>query len=135
LKNIDLEELEFMKSENQKRLRELEDAYYGKQENSQVGKVMRERMGLKDNHHRGVGGAGALGGTGEFEREDDEAVEDKRGGAGGVGKRKKSVKIVEEGPTDKENHDEPRIPKQSAMRSSIGGKPPSLSKSATRGQA
>lgn len=47
-KNLDLDELERMRSENEARLKELEEIYNRKRENTQVGKIMREKMGYTD---------------------------------------------------------------------------------------
>lgn len=38
-----------MRFENEKRLKELEEVYMRKKENSTVGKIMRERMGFSTN--------------------------------------------------------------------------------------
>ena len=64
-----------MRMENQQRLKELEEAYYGKRENATVGKVMRERMGFKDssNERRSDSPKGGhLAGTVDFDRDVDE---------------------------------------------------------------
>jgi hypothetical protein len=62
VKNLDIEELEMMRTENDKRLKELEEVYMRKRENSQVGRIMREKMGFPSS---GVGSRGesAIGGT------------------------------------------------------------------------
>lgn len=44
-KNLDLDELERMREENAKRVRELEEMYMNKKQNSTVGKIIREKMG------------------------------------------------------------------------------------------
>ncbi len=48
MKNLDLDELERMREENDARLKELEEVYNRKRENTQVGKIMREKMGFAD---------------------------------------------------------------------------------------
>lgn len=128
LKNVDLDELEQMRKENEQRLKELQEAYYGKRENATVGKVMRERMGFKDssNERRPDSPQGGnLAGTVDFERDEDEPR---------TGKPKKSVKIVDAG-LNKENHaDNERFPRKSSagVRSSLNGKPPSLTRGRSR---
>ena len=47
-KNMDLDELEEMRRENERRLKELEEIYMRKRENTGVGRVIRERMGWKE---------------------------------------------------------------------------------------
>ena len=42
---MDLGELEQMRYENERRMKELEEMYMRKKENSQVGRIMREKMG------------------------------------------------------------------------------------------
>jgi hypothetical protein len=128
LKNVDLDELEQMRKENEYRLKELQEAYYGKRENATVGKVMRERMGFKDSSNERrpdspVGGN--FGATADFERDEDEPR---------TGKPKKSVKIVDAG-LDKENHaDNERVPRKSSagVRTSLNGKPPSVARGRSR---
>lgn len=67
---------------NEKRLRELENIYMGKQENSQVGPIIRERMGLRSRSQSDEGS--------NLDRDEDQD---------GIlpEKKKKSVKIVEDG--------------------------------------
>ena len=73
-----------MRTENQQRLKELEEAYYGKRDNATVGKVVRERLGFKDtnkfvimpdssNERRSNSPRGGinLGGTVDFDRDVD----------------------------------------------------------------
>lgn len=140
MKNIDLDELERMKEENERRMRELEEVYFGKRENAQVGKIIRDRMGVsgkdstidrRSTSPKAGGKTANLGHTADFERDDDSHDENdgnKRGG--------KRVKIVEEpvGGGDKENFAgnlEARVPKHSGVRQS-GAKPP---KSISRGRS
>ena len=113
--------------ENQQRLKELEEAYYGKRENATVGKVMRERMGFKDSsNERNSPRAGNLAGTVDFDRDVDEEPR--------TGKPKKSVKIVDD-TLDKENHaDNERMPRKTSagVRTSLHGKPPSIGRGKSR---
>lgn len=82
---------------NEKRLKELENIYMGKQENSQVGPIIRERMGLRSRSESDEG---------DMERaEDQDAIP--------MDKKKKSVKIVEDG-GDQKKHMDRRV--QSAKR-------------------
>lgn len=53
IKNLDIDELEEMRKEHEKRLRELEKVYMSKKENSSVGRIIRERMGFKSNESQG----------------------------------------------------------------------------------
>ncbi len=50
--NLSLEELEEMRMENESRLRQLEEVYHRKKENSGVGRVIRDRMGLTSDSFR-----------------------------------------------------------------------------------
>ena len=117
-----------MRKENAQRLKDLEEAYYGKRDNASVGKVMRERMGFKDSSNERRSNSprgGNLGGTADFDRD----VEDEPR----TGKQKKTVKILDEG-LDKENHgDNERVPrKTSGVRTSVNGKPPSAARGRSR---
>ena len=47
-KNLDLDDLERMRLENEERLKQLEEMYLSKKQNSSVGRMMRERMGFQD---------------------------------------------------------------------------------------
>ena len=47
-----LEELEFMRKENEERLKMLEEVYNRKKENSGVGRVIREKMGFKEDYEK-----------------------------------------------------------------------------------
>ena len=95
MKNLDLEELEMMRTQNEKRLRELEEVYMRKQENTQVGRIMRERMGYTSSR----GGSKEHSPRREttdpdFERNGEDLHEgnDKLTRSG---KKKKSVRIIE----------------------------------------
>ena len=130
MKNIDIDELEMMRTENQQRLKELEEAYYGKRDNATVGKVVRERLGFKDssNERRSNSprGGANLGATADFDRDFDDEPR--------TGKQKKSVKIADVG-LGKENHGEnDRVPRKSSAgaRTSINGKPPSAARGRSR---
>lgn len=85
---------------------------------------MRERMGFKDSsaerRSNSPKGGSNLGGTVEFDRDDEDAKEPR------VSRSKKSVKIV-----DKENQGDNDLPprKTSAVRTSIGKPPPSRGRS------
>ena len=88
-----------MKSENEVRLKELEEMYMSKKENSGVGRVIRERMGLHSNERPNEDINGH-----EFERAEDEGPvfgdDDNK-------KKKKSVKIFDgKENVDRVNEDE-----------------------------
>lgn len=87
-KNLDLDELERMRAENDKRLRELEEMYMRKKENTQVGRIMRERMGYTASRQ----GSKEITPRRETTDPDFETTEEKLTKSG---KAKKSVRIVE----------------------------------------
>ena len=88
IKNFDIDELERAKKENEKRLKELERIYMSKKENSGVGKVIRDRMGLHSDDEKPTVEDSPRGE--DFDREEEELP----------AKKKKSVKIAD----GKENH-------------------------------
>jgi hypothetical protein len=108
LKNIDIDELERMRTENEERLKQLETMYFNKRETGQVGMKILERLGKAPT-------APHMDATADFDRAEDEEV-------GGKKKRKKSVKIAS---NEKENLDDgnedTRVPRhrESGVRSSI----------------
>lgn len=85
LKNIDLGELEKMRTENEERMKQLETMYFNKRETGQVGMKILERLGKAPTAH--------MDATVDLDRVEDEDI-------GGKKKRKKSVKIAS---NEKEN--------------------------------
>lgn len=82
-----------MRQEQEKRLKELEEVYMSKKENSQVGRIIRERMGHKESDSpRGE----------DFERANNDDSQDVA-----PGKPKKSVKIADGKENKNDVNDEP----------------------------
>jgi len=126
IKNLDINELEDMRKENERRLKELEEVYMSKKENSQVGRIIRDRMGLKSTVTTNESPRGP-----DFDRAADESRVE-----GGILKKKKSVKIFT-GSEAKENefsgNNQSRLPPGGKPASILAsGAPPSRSPSRSR---
>lgn len=102
VKNLELGELEQMRYENERRLKELEEIYMRKKENSSVGRIMRERMGYSEKRSSQNSPRRE-----DFEDELDEEEEQLSKSQ----KKKKSVRIADE----KENLDLKNAPQHKGL--------------------
>jgi len=84
---MSLDELEEMRKENEERLKQLEEVYYKKKVNANVGKAIREKMGFTMDDEGGYMSSGRK----EQQEEETFGMED-----GKSDKKKKSVRIVGE---------------------------------------
>jgi hypothetical protein len=73
IKNLDIDELEEMRKEHEKRLKELERVYMSKKENSSVGRIIRERMGYPASKNESQASDSPRNGLEQFERDVDDS--------------------------------------------------------------
>lgn len=104
-----------MRTQNERRLKELEEIYMSKKENSQVGRIIRERMGYQKSQ--------ASDSPRDFERDKEEVLdhdqEDRR-------PKKKSVKIADGKENLDDNEEHGRNPRHSGAGSLKSGAPTSI---------
>lgn len=71
IKNLDLDEIEYMRSENEIRLKELEEMYMRKRETGQVGKIIRDKMGYSAHDRKSPRDLPSAREGADFDRDED----------------------------------------------------------------
>ena len=115
-----------MRAEQEKRLKELEDVYMSKKENSQVGRIIRERMGHQS-ENRTLESEPSPRGE-DFERAGNDDSQDAAPNV--PTKQKKSVKIADGKENKNDRNDEARPTRSTVKPTSIMAS----SRSASRGR-